>query len=92
MRWNFIPPFAQIKPYGGLGVDRKSLVRIDHDTKEARIGVNELALIARLEVPQHGWFVEIGQVGHVLALFKLGWIDLMDLLALQRLFLLNTGL
>jgi hypothetical protein len=36
--------------------------------------VDEFALVSALEVPENGGVVEIGEVGHVLALFKLGRI------------------
>ena len=49
--------------------------------------VNHLGLVPRLQVPQHRGLVQVGQVGHVLALLKLGRVHLGDLLALEGLFL-----
>ena len=49
--------------------------------------VNHLGLVTRFQVPQHRGLVEVGQVGHVLALFELGRVHLGDLVALQDLFL-----
>ena len=44
--------------------------------KEARVGVDHLGLVAGLQVPEDGSIVQEGQVNHVLALFKLGGVDL----------------
>ena len=49
--------------------------------------VDQLGGVARLQVPEDGRLVEVGQVGHVLALLELGRVDLRDQLALDRLFL-----
>jgi hypothetical protein len=35
--------------------------------------------VSGLQVVQHGGLVEVGQVGHVLALFELGRVDLLHL-------------
>ena len=49
--------------------------------------VDHFGLVARLEVPQHRRLVQVGQVGHVLALLELGRVHLGDLVALEALFL-----
>ena len=49
--------------------------------------INQLALIARFQVPQDRRLIQVGQVGHVLALLKLGRIDLPNQLRLEGLFL-----
>ena len=52
-----------------------------------RVGVDHLGLVARLQVPEDGGVVEEGQVDHVLALLKLGRVDLANLRGLEGLFL-----
>ena len=44
-------------------------------------------LVASLEVPEDGAVIEEGQVGHVLALLKLGRVDLAEVLGLEHLLL-----
>ena len=46
-----------------------------------------LYLVSSLEVPEDGAIVEEGQVGHVLALLKLGRVDLAQLRRLELLLL-----
>ena len=74
-----------------LGIDGIPLVGVDHDTEEARVGVDQLGLEADLQVVKDRGVVQVSQVGHVLALFKLGWIDLANFLRLEDLFLENFG-
>ncbi len=49
--------------------------------------IDEFALVSTLEVPEDRGFVEISQVGHVIALLELGRVDRNDGLRLGRLFL-----
>ena len=69
------------------GVDGEPLVRVDHHTEQARVGVDQLGLVASLQVPEDGGLVEEGQVSHVLALLKLRRIDLAEILRFEDLFL-----
>ena len=46
-----------------LGQPRK---RIDRDQDGGGVGVDQVQLVARTEVPQHPWLVQVGQRGHVL--------------------------
>ena len=45
--------------------------------------MDELGLVAGLQVPEDGSVVEVGQVDHVLALLELGGVDTADLTGLQ---------
>ena len=57
-------------------VDRVSLVRIDGDTEQAGVGVDQLGEVALLQIVQHGRVVQVGQVGHVLTLLVLWRVHL----------------
>ena len=39
------PPLANVQLHGAEGVDRVPLVRVDGDTEEARVGVDQLILV-----------------------------------------------
>ena len=47
--------------------------------------IDELGLVSRPEVVKDRGLVEVGQVGHVLTLLKLGRVDLLDLVPLEDL-------
>ena len=71
MRRCLVPPLAEIDLTHPVGVERVALVWVYHNHKETTIGVDQLRLIASLQVPEYGSVVEIGQIDHVLAFFKL---------------------
>ena len=54
--------------------------------------IDELDEVALLEVVEHGGVVEVGQVGHVLALLILGRVHLLHLLLLNALLLETEGM
>ena len=87
VRWNLIPPFAQIHLHHSAGVDWEPLVRVHNNTEQTRVGVDELGLVPGLQVPKDRGIIEKGQVSHVFTLLKLGWIDLANLIRLVGLFL-----
>ena len=58
------------------GVDGEPLVRINSNTEETRVGVDEPLNISLLQVEQNRSVIEIGQGRHVLAAVVLGRIDL----------------
>ena len=70
-----VPPFVHVDLAHPLSVDWVTLVRVDHNDKKARIGVDHLRLVAGLQVPEDRGVIEEGQVDHVLASLKLGWVD-----------------
>ncbi len=89
VRGHLVPPLAQVELNHCGGVDGKPLVGVDHHAEEAGVGVDELADISALEIPQDRRLIQEGEVGHVLTLLKLGWIDLSYLITLEGLFLKN---
>ena len=46
-----------------------------YHNEETGVGVDHLRLVSGLQVPEDGGIVEEGQVHHVLALLKLGWVN-----------------
>merc|ERR1712012_791929 len=80
-----IPPLANIQLHGAEGVDGESLVGVDGDTEETRVGVDELVLVSDHRVPQDTGITKIGEISHVLGAVKLGRVDLADLLLLEHL-------
>ena len=70
-----------------FSIDRKSMIWVDNNAKKARVGVDQFSLVADLQVVEDRSIIEEGQVSHILALLKLGWIDLTQLLRLENLFL-----
>ena len=83
MRWTFTSPQSHVDFHGTLGVDWKTLVRIDGNTKKARVGVNELILVPNHRVPQNASIIQIGQASHIIRAIKLWWIDLANLILLE---------
>ena len=66
---------------------RLHLVRVDGNTEEAGVCVDQLVDISDLQVPKDGGVVEVGQVGHVLAAVELGRVDLAHLVLFVHLLL-----
>jgi len=66
------------------GVDGQPPVGVDGDAEEARVRVDQPGRVAGAQVVQHRRVIQVGQVGHVLALVILGRIHLRHLLLLQR--------
>ena len=64
---DLIPPLASVHVDGPHGVDWESLVRIDCDTEEAGVGVDQPLDVPLVQDEEDGGVVEVGQVGHVLA-------------------------
>ena len=104
---NLGPPLAEVEPHGRLGVDGIPLVRIHSHAEQARVGlvnkskmcgwkkfkdyIDELGLVSGPEVVQDRGLVEVGQVGHVLTLLKLGRVDLLDLVPLEDLLVVTNA-
>ena len=84
---NLIPPLAQVQFHHTWCVDGITLVGVNHNAEEARVGVDHFGLEAYLQVPEYRSIIEKSQVGHVLALLKLGRVDLPNFLALEHFFL-----
>ena len=82
---HLVPPLADVHLDDRVGVDRVAPVRVDHHAEQARVGVDELGLVAGLEIPQDGRVIEVRHVGHVLTLLHLGRVDLLELGGLEGL-------
>ena len=72
----FRAPFANVELHGAEGVDGEPLVRVDGDTEEAGVGVDQLVLVPHHGVPQHTGVPEVSQVSHVLRTIKLRRVHL----------------
>ena len=64
-----------------------TLVRVNDNTEESRVGIDELSLETDLQVMEDRGIIQVSQVGHVFALLKLGRVDLTQLLSLEHFFL-----
>merc|ERR1719328_702165 len=91
MGWALVPPLTKIDLAHPVGVERVALVGVDNHDEEARVGVDQLGLVAGLQVPEDGGVVEVGQVDHVLALLELGRVDTADLSSLEGELLVADG-
>ena len=69
---------SDIQLHGAEGVDGKPLVRVDGDTEEAGVGVDQLVLVPDNGVPENAGVTEEGEVSHVLRAVKFGGVDLAD--------------
>merc|ERR1712037_460191 len=78
VRGDLVSPLAEVDLAHPVSVDGVTLVRVDDNHKQARVGVDHLGLVAGLQVPEDGSVVEEGQVDHVLALLKLRRINPAD--------------
>jgi hypothetical protein len=77
------PSFANIDLHGTKGVDREPLVRVNGNTEEARVGIDELVYIPHYRVPENAGISQVGKVGHIIRAVKLGRVNLADLLFLE---------
>jgi hypothetical protein len=71
--------------HGTLSVDGESLVWVDGNTKEARVGVNQLILVPDNRVPEHTGVIQVGETSHVIAAVKLGRVHLTNLVLFEDL-------
>ena len=61
-----VPPLAEIELHGAEGVDGVTLVRVDGDTEEAGVGVDQFILVSDHGVPEDTSVTEESEVSHVL--------------------------
>ena len=73
--------------YFNMILTRVTLVRVNYNTEEPRVGIDELSLEADLQVVEDRGIVQVSQVSHVLALLELRRVDLSNLLRLEHFFL-----
>jgi len=50
--------------------------RVDCDTEETRVGVDKPADVAFAQIMVHSSIVQVGHVGHVIALLVFEWVHL----------------
>ena len=87
MRWNLIPSLSKIHLDNSWSVDGEPFIWVDHNTEQARVGVDQLSLVSGLQVPEDRGFIEKSQVGHILTLLKLWRINLSNFLRFEGFFL-----
>merc|ERR1719336_3181258 len=75
----FISSLANIQLHGTKSVDGESLVGIDGDTEETRVGVDKLVDVSDNRVPQDTGITKVGEVSHVIGAVIVGRIDLANL-------------
>ena len=68
-------------------IDGVPLVGVNDNTEEARVGIDQLGLEADLQVVEDRGVIQVSQVGHVLALLKLGRVDLAKFFRFEHFFL-----
>ena len=83
MGWDFITALADVDFGGAVGVDGITLVGVDGDAEEARVGVDEPGDVTTLQVVQDRGVVEVCQVRHVLAFLELGGVNLANQVLLE---------
>ena len=79
----FTSPQTHVDLHGTLGINWEPLVRIDGNTEQTRVGVNELILVPDHRVPQNTSIIQVSQAGHIFRAIKLWWIDLANLILLE---------
>merc|ERR1711963_30828 len=81
----FISSLANIQLHSTESVDGESLVRIDSNTEETRVGVDKLVDVSDNRVPQDTGITKICEVSHVIGAVIVGGIDLANLGLLENL-------
>ena len=84
---NLIPPFSKVDLADPVGVDGVPLVRVDDNTEETRVSVDELGLEPNFQIVEDRGIIQESQVSHVFALLKFRRIDLSNLGGLESFFL-----
>merc|ERR1711970_909819 len=85
MRPALITPLTNIQLHGTEGVDGEALVRIDCNTEETRVGIDQFVLVPDNRVPQDASIAKIGEVSHVLGTVIVARVHLADLVLLENL-------
>ena len=87
MRRGLVPPLTEVNLTYPVGIQWVTLVWVNYNHKQTRVGVDQLGLVASLQVPEDRGIVKICKVDHVLAFLKLGRVDLTNFLGLEDFFL-----
>lgn len=59
----------------------------DYEIKDVRNHIDEVCLVAKVEVVHYGSFIEVGELSHVISFVKLGWVDFVDVVGVNISFL-----
>merc|ERR550519_2229927 len=70
-----VPPLAEVNLTYPVGIQWVTFVGVNDHHKQTRVGVDQLGLVASLQVPEDRGVIKIGKVDHVLAFLKLGRVD-----------------
>ena len=87
MRRNLIFSLSKIHLHHCWGVDRISLVGIDDDTKQSRVGVDQFGLESCFQIMKHRSIIKISKICHVFTLLEFRWINLSNFIGLKDFFL-----
>merc|ERR1719295_395249 len=71
-----VPPLADVQLHGAEGVNRVTLVWVNSNAEQARVGVDQLVLVPDHGVPEDASISQEGEVSHVLGVVELGRVDL----------------
>jgi len=78
---------TSVKPDHVVGVNGEEAVGVDGDAEKARIGVDNLGLIAKLEVVEHSGLRQVTKLGAVIDTVELGGIEALSILLIDNLLL-----
>jgi hypothetical protein len=70
-----------------VGGERERKILISN-VERGRTYIDEFVEVALAQIMQHARFTEVSQIGHVFDFLEFRWIDGIDKIALERLFLL----
>ena len=62
--------------HGTQGVDRETLIGVNGNAEESRVGIDQFILVPDHTVPENTSIIEISQASHILRAIKFGRIDL----------------
>jgi len=80
----FASPLSDINFHRTLGVDGKTLVRIDGNAEKTGVGIDKLVLIPDNGVPQNASITQVCQSRHVIGAIELWRIYLCNLVLLEN--------
>jgi len=78
----FIAALAVVKFDNLLVVNREQLIWVDHDAEESRVSVNDVGIITKLKVVEHGGLREITKLSTILHTVELDRVHAVDFVLL----------
>ena len=70
--------------HGTQGVDRETLIGINGNAEESRVGIDQFILVSDNAVPKNTCIIKVSQSSHVFLTIKLGRVDLSHLIFLEN--------